>query len=296
MRVLILGTGGFIGGHLRSILAPRCDVFTADIIGDATDRHHIISSAGGDFGPLIDRVKPDICVNCCGAANVGASFTYPNEDFRLNAALVHDVLEAIRQFSPTTRFLNLSSAAIYGNPARIPVAETSIAAPISPYGWHKQISESICLEYARCFNIGTLSLRPFSVYGPGLKKQLFWDIFQKSKSAQTIICPGTGDETRDFIHVRDMVQAIWLCIENATFDGSAINVANGQGTSIRRAIETLLSAIGWDGVLQFNNLVRDGDPLYWTADITRLKALGYRPAYQFESGISELSTWLINLP
>jgi UDP-glucose 4-epimerase len=296
MRILILGGAGFIGGHLQSLLAPLYDVFTADIVGDATDRHHIISSAGGDFGPLMDKVRPDVCVNCCGAANVGASFADPREDFRLNAVLVHDVLEAIRQFSPATRLLNLSSAAIYGNPAHVPVEEASVPAPISPYGWHKQISESICLEYTRCFNIGTLSLRPFSVYGPGLKKQLFWDIYQKSRSSQNILCPGTGNETRDFVHVQDMAQAILLCMKNADFDGSAMNVANGQGITIRYAIETLLSAIGWTGDLQFNNLVRDGDPLYWTADVTRLKALGYNPAFQFESGISELSTWLINLP
>lgn len=296
MKVLILGAAGFIGGHLRSLLTPLYDVFSADIVGDETDRHHVLSPVGGDFGPLMEKVKPDVCVNCCGAANVGASFTHPHEDFRLNTALVHDLLEAIRQYSPETRLLNLSSAAVYGNPAHIPIVENSVPAPISPYGWHKQIAENICLEYTQCFGIGTLSLRPFSVYGPGLRKQLFWDIYQKSKSSLTIMCPGTGNETRDFVHVQDMAQAISLCIEKATFDGSAINVANGQGITIRHAVETLLSAIGWNGDLQFNNLVRDGDPLYWTADVTCLKALGYSPAFQFESGISELSTWLINLP
>lgn len=296
MKVLIFGSGGFIGSHLEALLVDRFDVFTADITGEETTRHSVIPASGADLCGLLEKLKPDVCVNCSGAANVGFSFQNPHLDFQLNAGLVHDLLEAIRQHSPATRLINLSSAAVYGNPQTIPIAESAAPAPISPYGWHKLVSENLCAEYVQSFGVQTLSLRPFSVYGPGLRKQLFWDIFQKSRTSDHIVCPGTGDETRDFVHVGDMASAIALCIENASFDGHVINVANGDGITIRRAIETLLSAIGWSGKIEFTGVVRAGDPLYWTAEISRLKALGYRPGFQFESGISELAKWLVNLP
>ncbi|NKJ00046.1 SDR family oxidoreductase [Novosphingobium sp. SG707] len=296
MRVLIVGSGGFIGGHLASYLADRVELFTADIVGEPSKRHRLLPSVAADMGSLIGELLPDVCVNCSGAANVGLSFRDPHLDFQLNTGLVHDLLEAIRTRSPATRLLNLSSAAVYGNPQGIPIDEEAVPKPISPYGWHKLMAENLCREYSRCFDVQTISLRPFSVFGPGLRKQLFWDIFQKSRSSDTIVCPGTGDETRDFISVLDTVQAISLCIEKARFDGQVVNVANGQGITIRHAIETLLSALEWSGDLAFSGVVREGDPLYWTADISCLNALGYSPAVPFETGISELAKWLVNLP
>lgn len=296
MRVLIIGAKGFIGGHLVATMAERCELHTADIVGEPTDRHWLISSQAPDFHSLLNMLLPDVVVNCSGAANVGLSFQDPHADFQLNTGLVHSLLEAIRTRSPSTRLINLSSAAIYGNPQAIPVAETAPHAPISPYGWHKLAAENLCREYTQCFDVRTLSLRPFSVFGPHLRKQLFWDIFQKSRRSNQIVCPGTGNETRDFIFAKDMAESIAMCIEHAEFDGQAINVANGEGITIRHAAETLLAAVEWPGELTFNGVVRDGDPLYWTADISRLKALGFSPAYRFESGISELAKWLVNLP
>lgn len=296
MRVLVIGAKGFIGGHLAELMAPRSELHTADIAGEPGERHWLISSNAPDFASLIGTLRPDVCVNCAGAANVGLSFQDPHGDFRLNTGMVHDLLEAIRTRSPATRFLNLSSAAVYGNPAEVPVHEGMTGTPISPYGWHKLAAENLCREYAQCFGVRALSLRTFSVFGPELRKQLFWDIFGKSRSSDRIVCPGTGLETRDFIYVKDMVRCIALAIDNAEFDGGAMNVACGEGITIRRAVETLLSALGWQGELEFTGVVRDGDPLYWTADIGRLRALGFTPAYQFETGISELAKWLVNLP
>ena len=296
MKVMIIGAAGFIGCHLAEFLTGTVELFTADVVSMDYPNHVVTAQDSPDFGAIFADIRPDICINCAGAANVGLSFQDPANDFDLNVVLVHRLLEAIRVHSPDTRFINLSSAAVYGNPQTVPIVEDSPFAPISPYGCHKMAAESLCREYAVCFGLKTQALRVFSVFGPGLRKQLFWDIFQKSRKADQIICPGTGDETRDFIYIADMARAIGACMSSAPFDGGVINVANGEGVTIRRAVASLLSGLEWKGELLFNGVVRDGDPLYWTADISRLRKIGYTSAHSFESGIGGLTEWLKTLP
>ena len=107
------------------------------------------------------------------------SFKDPLFDFNLNVFNVFKILEAIKLFNDKCKFVNLSSAAVYGNPDILPIIETSTILPISPYGFHKSISETIVKEYYSVYKIQSISLRVFSVYGEYLKKQLFWDLYNK---------------------------------------------------------------------------------------------------------------------
>jgi UDP-glucose 4-epimerase len=292
MKMLVVGSGGFIGTHLAAWIAQRHEVHTCDVSGSASETHHVIDPDEARFGVILQRVKPDVCINCAGAADVSLSFQRPELDFKLNVELVQKLLEAIRDRSPSTRLVNLSSAAVYGNPTSIPVLEEAPVAPISPYGWHKFAAETLCREYAQSFGVGTMSLRLFSVFGPGLKKQLYWDVYQKSVESGEVVCAGTGEETRDYIFVKDVITAIEAVIDRAQFTGGALNVASGRSVSIREAVETLFQALDWGGKLVFNGVGRGGDPLHWRADIGRLKALGYAPKYDYQSGMRELAQWL----
>jgi nucleoside-diphosphate-sugar epimerase len=115
----------------------------------------------------------------------------PLNDFEANCLDTFKILESIRNFSPSTKFLYISSAAVYGNPKRLPVRETDGIDPISPYGWHKYYGELMGHEYTSLYGLKTSSVRPFSVYGPGLRKQLFWDLFLKSRQTNKIDLFGT---------------------------------------------------------------------------------------------------------
>jgi len=293
MRILVIGSNGFIGSNVCRQLRRESEIYTADVSGAPAENHYILNHSKPVFDTIFENVRPDVCINCAGAASVGPSFEKPDFDFQLNAVFVRALLESIRTRSVHTKFINLSSAAIYGNPTVNPIPEETPARPISPYGWHKCISELICSEYYQCFGVATLSLRLFSVYGPGLRKQLFWDIFCKASQSDHIICPGTGAETRDYIFVKDVVAAIDIVIKSNYFNGNAINVASGQSTSIYEAVHTLLGALNWQGRVSFDGRVREGDPLNWRADIGKLLELGYSPRYGFGSGIKELAQWLI---
>lgn len=103
-------------------------------------------------------------------------------------------------------------------------------------------SEQLCQMFTDWFQISTCSLRIFSAYGEGLKRQLFWDMYQALlTSGHTLHPQGTGLETRYFIHVDDIVRAIHLCMSNSEFQGECINIGSGVGTPVQRAIEIFLS-------------------------------------------------------
>ena len=94
----------------------------------------------------------------------------------LNVSNVFKQLDAIRKFQPGCKYINLSSAAVYGNPESLPISEDHHLDPISPYGNHKKMAEEVCADFYTNYRIPTCSLRIFSAYGAGLQKQLFWDL------------------------------------------------------------------------------------------------------------------------
>lgn len=293
MKILVVGGNGFIGSHVAAHLSERHQVVTADITPSPSPDHRLIDAEAPDFDGLMAEVRPDICINCTGAADVGASIRLPAHDFRLNVLLVGQMLEALRRHAAGARFVHFSSAAVYGNPGVIPTPETCQPAPISPYGWHKLQAELICQEYAALHGVGTLSLRVFSAFGPGLRRQLLWDIWRKSRLGSQVTLFGTGDETRDFIYVKDLARCIEMLIASATFDGRAVNVASGSMVSVRTVAETLLRVVGWEGEVCYSKEVRPGDPMKWQADLSYLRHLGYQSAYSFEAAVEELAKWLL---
>jgi dTDP-glucose 4,6-dehydratase/UDP-glucose 4-epimerase len=206
---------------------------------------------------------------------------------------VFKILDAIRQTQPSCKFINLSSAAVYGNPCRLPINEEAVCVPMSPYGSHKLMSEMICKEFSIQFGLHTCSLRIFSAYGEGLAKQLFWDVAKKADAQSSIQLYGTGNESRDFIYILDLVEAIYCVIENASFDGTAINIANGIELSIQDVVAEFLSNFNENKNVVFGGQVREGDPNNWKADISKLVGLGYVSKFSLREGLKNYYNWLL---
>lgn len=293
MKILIVGSKGFIGSHLVNYFQNReNDVWQCDVIADYKTSQYIqIDASNSDFNVVFQRQAYDVCINCSGAASVPDSLNNPYRDFLLNAVNVYAMLNAIRLHSPSCRFINLSSAAVYGNPQVLPVTEDASIAPMSPYGRHKVMAESICREFVEEFGLRTCSLRIFSAYGKGLCKQIFWDMNRKMTDSNDALFWGTGEETRDFVHVQDIAQAVELVINNAKFQGESINIANGISTTIKEAVNLFAKLKGYKGKINFNGTVRDGDPRFWQADISILTSWGYRPTVTLENGLIEYIEW-----
>ena len=239
MKYLIIGSKGFIGNKLKRCLEKANNlVYGADVIVDykKNDNYFLIDSSNSDFKSVFEQKQFDVCINCSGAASVPDSIEYPLRDYYLNAVNVFKILDSIKTYQKDCRFINLSSAAVYGNPSELPIKESAVIAPLSPYGIHKLQSEQICKEFYTFFNVPTCSLRIFSAFGEGLNKQLFWDLYDKSKNSENITLFGTGKESRDFIYISDLISAIELISIKAPFRGENINVANGEEVFIEDCV------------------------------------------------------------
>lgn len=297
MKILVIGSKGFIGQHTRDYFTKLGhEVIGCDVATDYDDaKYYQIDATNSDYHFLFEQHAFDVCINCSGAASVPLSLQFPLKDFSLNTLNVFKILEAIRTNQPKCKFLNMSSAAVYGNPESLPIKEDFILKPLSPYGLHKLQAEEICKEFNTYYDLSTCSVRIFSAYGNGLKKQLFWDMYKKFSSGDFIELYGTGNETRDFIHIEDIVKALHLVVENASFSGETINLANGEEYTIKVVAELFKKHLDTNKDIKFNNQVKAGDPLNWRADISILKSMGYQPAVSLETGIKHYIDWVQDL-
>lgn len=297
MKILIIGSKGFIGTYLNSHLVKDHEVWGCDVIVDYNATNYfLVDSSSSDFAEAFQKISFDVCVNCSGAASVPDSLINPYRDYVLNTFNVFKILEAIRKYNKNCKFVNLSSAAVYGNPKEIPISENSTLNPVSPYGIHKRQAELICKEFYDFYHIRTCSLRIFSVYGPGLKKQLLWDLYQKSlNNKNEITLYGTGKESRDFIFIDDLVRALVLIILNADFKGECINIANGEEIFIENIASVFYKKLEWSGQIIFNQENRLGDPINWKADVGVLQQMNYSPVFNLEEGITIYVKWLKEL-
>ena len=295
MHVIVIGSKGFIGQNLTHYFEGKGHrVWGVDVIVDYvnTERYFLIDASNSDFISVFQDITFDLCVNCSGAASVPESLKNPMRDYYLNTVNVFKILEAIHKFQPSCKFINLSSAAVYGNPQELPIKETAIPNPLSPYGIHKLQAEQICKEFSDFYNIPTCSLRIFSVYGAGLQKQLFWDLYKKAKTGSPFTLFGTGNESRDFIHVLDLARAIEMVNENSDFKADIINVANGTEIRIKDAVATFFSFFKDNIKYSFSGSSRKGDPANWVADIGTLSSYGYSASVDMNTGLKKYYDWI----
>lgn len=292
-KILIIGSAGFIGSHLVNFFANNgFEVIKADILPGKEQNYHQVNKDNPDFHSIFKSCRPDFCLNCSGAASVPFSFEQPLLDFKLNVHNVVKMLDAIKQCCPECRFVNFSSAAVYGNPKSIPINETFEKQPISPYGYHKSMVEDVLNEYHQYFKLKTCTLRLFSAYGDGLKKQIMFDLYNKFTKNEKVELFGTGKETRDYIHIDDICHVVKLIMNKSDFNNDIINVANGVEVELNTIANIYRDYLKSDKEIVYSGNVRNGDPSRWQADISKLRSWGYVQTKTLNEGIKDYIEWV----
>jgi UDP-glucose 4-epimerase len=295
---LITGVTGFIGRYVARIfseqgwhIAGLGTSFAENSPTGALNQYYKLLLPSQDLAELVKTIRPDICIHCAGRASVPLSVSQPSEDFNASVASTFNLLETLRLYAPQCKLIYLSSAAVYGNPKKLPIHEMDDLAPISPYGFHKSICENLCEEYVKVYSLQIAIARIFSAYGPGLRRQVVWDITYKALNQKELFLQGTGQESRDFIHVGDVARAIYCIAQKSTFEAEIFNLASGIETTIENLAELIISKLEKDIAINFDSNVPIGNPLNWRADISSLEKYGYRSEISLDQGISIYAKW-----
>jgi len=304
MKWLITGCRGFVGGSVgrrlhrlghqvtgisRSSQAPldwpgqyiAADISTDDLSGEVAAR------------------EPDVVLHAAGSASVGESFRRPAADLKASVISFAGILEAVRRSGKKPLVIFPSSAAVYGNPAQLPVAEDAALAPISPYGFHKRACELLAEEYGTCHGLRLIAARLFSVFGVAQRRLLLWEIFQQAVgSSPAIRLRGTGGETRDYLSVESVADAFAALASTSPGGLLAVNLAGGSELSVRDLVDIVQRATGTAKPVETSATPIPGDPTRWVAETRRLRDLA--PAFvpdNVELGIADcVRHWLSEIP
>ena len=234
--------------------------------------------------------KFDAIVHCAGSGSVGFSLSHPYEDFRMTVDTTASVLEFMRLAAPSARLVYPSSAAVYGCNHPGPIREDSHLSPVSPYGMHKRMAEDLCVSYRRSFQVFSAVVRFFSLYGPGLRKQLLWDACHRMAKGGAVEFFGSGEEIRDWLHVCDAARLVRVIAE-APESNLVVNGGSGNYVTVREVLTRTAASLGGNLQLSFNGCVREGDPKCLAADISLARGLGWTPLVQLEDGIKDYVAW-----
>ena len=297
-KVLITGISGFIGRNIAlKFQGIGCDIFGWDIFESRFENAELSFFDMDNYEAVENKLReltPDIIIHCAGCADVGKSVENPQQDFKGNVAVTHNLLFAIHGLRLVdTRVIFISSAAVYGNPESLPINEESKRNPLSPYALHKAMDEQICLYFHQNYGMDIKIARIFSAYGRGLKKQIFWDMYRKAIATGKLSMMGTGNESRDYVHITDVTEAVVRIAFHAKQAELVYNIAGGEEVTIKSATNIFADYMKIrKESISFCGKTREGDPANWHADISKLEALGYQRSVSLEEGIKDYIAWL----
>jgi len=307
MLALVTGAAGFIGSSLsQRLLELGWRVRGVDCFSDYYPRRlkeQNLSALLGREGfelieaglekaslePLLEGVEA--VFHLAAQAGVRASW---GEEFRIytdaNILATQRLLEAAKD-RPLKRFVFASSSSVYGDSLSLPTGEEAGFAPVSPYGVSKLAGDQLCRLYHRNFDVPTVALRYFTVYGPRQRPDMAFHRFLKALlQDQAIRIFGDGSQSRDFTFVGDIVEGTLAALEGRP--GQAYNLGGNRPVELKEVVGLMESLTGRKARLELLPTAR-GDVRHTSADITKAgRDLGYRPRTGLEEGLERELAWL----
>ena len=309
VRVLVTGGAGFIGSHLcERLVRDGHDVTVIDNLSTGRKGnlsglrgHRAVRLVKGDIRNhvMTTRVMQGIeaVVHLAAIISVPYSISHPITTNQVNVDGTVNLLSSACK-RHVSKFVNISSCAVYGEAKRLPIDEQHPKAPLSPYAASKLCSEIYCEAFHEAYGLDTTVLRLFNVYGPRQEGNPYAGVIVQFKERLMKGTPplvyGDGKQTRDFVHVYDVVEAICECLEDRRTGVKVFNIGSGSPTSISELAD-LMSALSQTNVRPVYSSPRQGDILHSYADITKARTeLGYQPRVSLEEGLRMIMRKLDN--
>jgi len=302
LRVLVTGVAGFIGSHLcRRLLDLGIEVHGLDDLSRGfAERVKDLEDAGMVFHradvrdwsmvhEILHRVKPDVIMHLAALISVEESIRMPALYMEVNAEGTRNLVRAASR-AGVRRFIYASSAAVYGNPVKLPITEDHPTSPLSPYGLSKLMGE----RYVASEFIGEekpVILRIFNVYGPDQNPEyagVITRFMERLSRGEPPIIFGDGCQTRDFIHVDDVVEAFIRSLDVPLDKMLVANIGSGRPVKIIELARMMIRLYGLD-IEPVHALPRPGDIRDSYADISRARRiLGWSPRIGLEEGLQKI--------
>lgn len=303
LRILVTGGAGFIGSNLVDLLLDQGHkVFTVDnlITGSADQINHRalfyeVDIASNLLDEAFKEAKPEIVFHLAAQSNVNVSLHNPIFDERNNIQGTINVLEMCRKYG-VKKIIYSSSAAVYGKPINNPINEEHITSPISFYGVSKLAPEYYIRVYSTLCDLNYTILRYANAYGPRqnyLGEGGVISIFlNKLIEGCPIIIYGTGQQTRDFVYVKDIINANLLAIEKG--HNEIYNIGTSTTVNINELVSILSNIVDKNPHVIYEQ-GRPGDILHSCLDNTKaLIGLEWLPRYSLEKGLLETFNYYKN--
>ena len=294
-HVLVTGGGGFIGSRIVRGLAASCRVSVLDTFvhgsRDRVPEGVPVHAVDVRDRAAVQAICADVDVICHQAAliDVPASVEAPARSHAVNATGTVNVLEAARVHD--CRVVVASSSAVYGPPETTPIAESHPKRPTSPYGIQKLAADHYTRRYHDLYDLDTLALRYFNVYGPGQAATGYAGVIStflgQATAGEPITVHGDGSQSRDFVFVDDVVRANLRAIE-ADVAGRAINVGTGEPTTIAGLAEQVVALVDRPTDI-VHTAPRTGDVQVSVADVSRARdLLGFTAETSLRDGLEAM--------
>lgn len=290
--ILVTGGAGFIGSHIADALVADNDVTVLDNLSSGYRRNVpeeaalIVGDVTNDGQRTTAMEGVDLVFHEAAVVSVARSVEAPIETNRINADATLHLLEDARR--EDARVVIASSAAIYGHPDEVPITESHLKRPTSPYGMSKLAGDHYARMYDELYDLSTVALRYFNAYGPrqpdGDYSGVIGTFVEQARSGAPITINGDGGQTRDFVHVEDIVRAN---VRAATTDatGEAYNVGTGNVVTITELAERIRAAAGSDSLITHVE-ERSGDIRHSRADTTAARErLGFAATVPLDEGL-----------
>jgi len=302
--VLVTGGAGFIGSHtVDALLNEGIEVWVLDDLSNGTLRNLRVWRKNPKLhfrkGNVVKRKvveslakRVDAIVHLAALVSPYLSLKKPKVVNAVNVTGTLNVLNASLKYK-VQRVVFASSSSVYGNQSLLPITEDNPLHPVTPYGVSKLAGEKYCGAYYSSYGLSTIALRYFNVYGARQSANPYSGviaIFAKhlSKGLPPMIY-GDGEQTRDFIHVSDVVVANLQAVRASTGAGEAFNVGTGRATNISELYSLLAELVGRHETSPTHSADRAGDIRHSYANMTRAKeGLGFQPKVELKEGLKLL--------
>ena len=297
-RILVTGGAGFIGYHLCLKLLENganltiYDNLSTGRIENVKDLPKPVKFVKGDVGNfemLENNVgKVDVIFHLAAQVSVPYSMENPAEDFKTNAYGTLNILELARK--KDARVVYASSAAVYGKPAKTPTPENSPLNPISFYGLSKLVGENYCNMYVEKYGLEASIMRIANAYGPRCHGVIADFLHKIRKNPGKLEIIGSGLQSRDFVHVSDVVEALILSATSKEALSQTFNVGFGRTMKVVDLAKTLLKMLKLDEtVITPTNKSWEGDVEIIWLDISKTRErLKWTPKTSLEEGLKNL--------